>query len=128
MQNYQYRHNLKKNKIQTKDGNINYTCNRCGQTVITNTFGAYHRDDDTMCKRCGIKRKDHYTYQHTFAPLRPIKGHYCGENSPNPFAVTDRDVPGYDPLAFQYYPPEGLEQIYTTPLGEICGNRHYYQN
>ncbi len=134
-------HNLVKDKIQSNDDNIRFTCtmakghcnipsgyhvpkehcSKCGIPVIKNVWdnSLYRRDDNTACAQCGIKRKDHYTYQHSF---RPLKADYCGQSTMSPFDPTPRDVPGYDPLDMQYYPPSGLNE--DDPR-QKCGNKFY---
>ncbi len=75
---------------------------------------------DQMCARCGLKEKDHYVYNHSF---RPIKSHFCGDDTMNPFDPTPRNVPGYDPMAFHYLPAGGIQLGQRKCNGKICGGR-----
>ena len=115
--NVQCQHILVKDKIQSNDDNIRYTCQKCGIPIIRNAwdYQIHNRDDNTQCRQCGIRRKDHYTLHHIFKP-------YCGQSNMSPFDPTDRDVLGYDPLAFKYYPPGGLNEIDNR---RKCGEKYW---
>lgn len=95
------------NNIECKNltkNHDNKNCSKCGKPRIYN-------DHNIMCKQCGIRKKDHYTTNHHF---KPLKSHYCGDDALNPFDPQipyDQNIPGYDPLSFKYYPPAGF-----TPL------------
>lgn len=70
------------------------------------------KHNNNLCEYCGIRGKDHYTLDHHFKPLTRIS---------SPFDPNNRPIYGYDPLAFMYYPPNGLKEKSC----KICGQQFF---
>ncbi len=89
----------------------NDKCCACGLPTIKKAY----KYDET-CGVCGINDRQN--------SVRPIKSHFCGDDSMSPFDPSPRNVPGYDPMAFHFFPINenlGLRKY----NGKICGGRFY---
>ncbi len=118
---------LDKNRVggQSEKGHNNYKC--CDKNCkyfksmpTTKYLDKSCNQQWFVCAQCGLKLKDHYTYNHSF---KPIKLNYCGDNEMSPFDPTPRDVPGYNPFSFKFFPVDDRGLGFKECKGKICGGR-----